>query len=92
MFLPFLQDYKQTLQVACERNRVHDYGWVNWTVAESTPDLVYYQSFFGYGMGWKIHVLDEGEEPSSVSRVFCSRNQAIFSTFIAINLVAYLLN
>jgi hypothetical protein len=38
---------------------------VNWTVATDTPDLVYYQSFLDYGLGWKIHVLDEGEEPNS---------------------------
>ncbi len=37
---------------------------MNWTVTQDTADLVYYQSYFGYGMGWKIHVLDEGEEPN----------------------------
>ena len=75
--------------MACELGRVQKYGWVNWTVAESTPDLVYYQSFYGYGMGWKIHVLDEGEEPSSVRRLFC-RQQAFLTTFFAITLLAYL--
>ena len=43
------------------------YGWVNWTVALQTPDVVYYQSFNAYGMGWKIMVLDEGEEPSQAN-------------------------
>ena len=43
------------------------YGWVNWTVAADTPDVVYYQSFYAYGLGWKIHVLDEGEEPDAAT-------------------------
>ena len=34
-------------------------------MALDTPDLVYYQSYLDYGLGWKIHVLDEGEEPNS---------------------------
>ena len=42
---------------------------MNWTVAQDTSDLVYYQSYFGYGMGWKIHVLDEGEEPNKSVQV-----------------------
>ena len=37
---------------------------MNWTVAAETPDTVYYQSFKAYGLGWKIKVLNEGEEPS----------------------------
>ena len=59
-----LQAYRATLQKSCEANREKEYGWVNWTVAAETPDEVYYQSFFAYGLGWKIKVLDEGEEPS----------------------------
>ena len=58
------QDYFATLQKSCEANREYQYGWVNWTVAAETPDVVYYQSFKAYGLGWKIIVLDEGEEPS----------------------------
>ena len=58
------QAYRATLQKSCEANREKEYGWVNWTVAAETPDEVYYQSFFAYGLGWKIKVLDEGEEPS----------------------------
>ena len=65
----FFQEYKSTLQLACEQYRAHDYGWVNWTVAEETADLIYYQSYYGYGMGWKIHVLDEGEEPNVSAQV-----------------------
>ena len=39
-------------------------------VAENTPDEVYYQSYNAYGMGWKINVLNEGEEPNSVGKLF----------------------
>lgn len=56
------QDYKSSLDLACEPHRSVEYGWVNWTVQTDTPDLVYYQSFNGFGLGWKIHVVDEGEE------------------------------
>ena len=56
-----------TCSLACEQQRSHVYGWVNWTVAADTPDVVYYQSFYAYGLGWKIHVLDEGEEPDAAN-------------------------
>ena len=59
------EDYYNTLQLACEQERRNMFGWVNWTVSQDTPDLVYYQSFYAYGLGWKIHVLNEGEEPNS---------------------------
>ena len=72
----------KTLQLACEQHRTHEYGWVNWTVSAETPDLVFYQSFNAYGMGWKIHVLDEGEEPSSVNKLFI--HQAFMVTFLCI--------
>ena len=38
-----LQDYRNSLDLACETGRNAEFGWVNWTVAEDTPDLVYYQ-------------------------------------------------
>ena len=62
-----LQDYRATLRKSCEANRDKQYGWVNWTVAAETPDTVYYQSFKAYGLGWKIKVLNEGEEPSQAN-------------------------
>ena len=74
--------------MACEENRKFSYGWVNWTVAENTPDLVYYQSFNQYGMGWKIHVLDEGEEPSSVEKIRFE-HQAFIASFLTICLFSY---
>ena len=85
--LSVFQDYKKTLDVACEQHRDHTYGWVNWTVSEETPDLVFYQSFYGYGMGWKIHVLDEGEEPSSVNRNYEPNHFMV--TFVCILLWTY---
>lgn len=54
-------DYVSTLHKACEPGRDHEYGWVNWTVPFDTPDLVFYQSYTGWKMGWKIHVVNEGE-------------------------------
>ena len=55
------QEYFETLELACDTGRKDEYGWVNWTVAASTPKLVYYQSYNGFGMGWQIHVVNEGD-------------------------------
>ena len=60
----FTQAYRDTLQLTCEANGAQQYGWVNWTVAPETQDVVYYQSYYAYGLGWKIYVLNEGEEPN----------------------------
>ena len=30
-------------------------------MAANTPNLVYYQSYNGFGMGWQIHVVNEGD-------------------------------
>ncbi|XP_040577912.2 protein Skeletor, isoforms B/C isoform X2 [Lepeophtheirus salmonis] len=61
------KEYKRTLRLACTEGREQEYGWVNWTVDHNTPDLLYYQSFADYAMGWKIHVLNEGEVPPDVA-------------------------
>ncbi len=37
------QDFRNSLDVACEAGAAGEFGWVNWTVAANTPDLVYYQ-------------------------------------------------
>ena len=55
------QEYFNTLELACANGRRDEYGWVNWTVAANTPNLVYYQSYNGFGMGWQIHVVNEGD-------------------------------
>ena len=33
-------------------------------MAPETPPLVYYQSYNGFGLGWKIRVVNEGDEMS----------------------------
>ena len=58
----FFQDYRGSLDLACETGRNSEYGWVNWTVGAETPDVVYYQSYNGFGLGWKIRVVNEGDE------------------------------
>ena len=39
------RDYFNTLEVVCERGPKENYGLLNWTVAEDTDDVVYYQSY-----------------------------------------------
>ena len=63
------QEYYNTLSLACEPGRNADYGWVNWTVHNETPSLVYYQSYKDFGLGWKIHVVNEGEAINTASSV-----------------------
>ena len=58
------EDYRNTLDLACEPGRENQYGWVNWTVQSDAPSLLFYQSFNGFGLGWKIHVINEGDPTS----------------------------
>uniref|UniRef100_A0A182T1B8 At5g54830-like domain-containing protein n=1 Tax=Anopheles maculatus TaxID=74869 RepID=A0A182T1B8_9DIPT len=54
------EEYKKTLHLSCDE----PYGqpaYLNWTVVEETPDLVYYQCFTHRNLGWKIHVVNPGE-------------------------------
>ena len=49
-FLPiptvcFYREYFESLEVVCERGSKDNYGLLNWTVAEETDDIVYYQSY-----------------------------------------------
>ena len=39
------RDYKETLEVVCEKGSRDKYGLLNWTVAQDTDDIVYYQSY-----------------------------------------------
>lgn len=50
-------DYKKTLTLSCENGEP---SILNWTVAEDTPNLVYYQCYTHNNLGWKIHVVDAG--------------------------------
>ncbi|XP_063629705.1 protein Skeletor, isoforms B/C [Cydia splendana] len=52
------ETYMKTLQLECNEGEP---GILNWTVAEETPDLVYYQCYTHNNLGWKIHVLDPGQ-------------------------------
>ncbi|XP_055697831.1 protein Skeletor, isoforms B/C isoform X2 [Phlebotomus papatasi] len=49
--------YKETLYLDCENNK--EPGYLNWTVAQDTPDLVYYQCYTHKNLGWKIHVVNQ---------------------------------
>ena len=89
-FFIFLGIFRYT-NLALEKGRQF-YGWVNWTVAETTPNVVYYQSYKEYGMGWKIHVLDEGQEPSSVPDKHCQKNHAFMAFLLTICLHAYFIS
>ena len=39
------RDYFATLEVVCEKGSRDNYGLLNWTVAQDTDDIVYYQSY-----------------------------------------------
>ncbi|XP_063869693.1 protein Skeletor, isoforms B/C-like isoform X2 [Scylla paramamosain] len=51
------ETYKDSLYKSCDSGLP---GSLVWTVAEDTPDLVYYQCYSHRNMGWKIHVVDSG--------------------------------
>ena len=52
-------------------------------MAVDTPDLVYYQSYLEFGLGWKINVLDEGEVPNGDVDVRCRLvTSVVLSTLI----------
>ncbi|KAJ8041500.1 HHIP-like protein 2 [Holothuria leucospilota] len=49
-------EYVETLSLVCPEDS--EPGILEWTVAEDTPDIVYYQCYVHRYLGWKIHVLD----------------------------------
>ncbi|XP_049277508.1 protein Skeletor, isoforms B/C isoform X3 [Anopheles funestus] len=53
-------EYKKTLQLSCDDPNGQP-AYLNWTVVDETPDLVYYQCFTHRNLGWKIHVVNPGE-------------------------------
>ncbi|XP_041762003.1 protein Skeletor, isoforms B/C isoform X2 [Anopheles merus] len=53
-------EYKKTLQLSCDDPNGQP-AYLNWTVVDETPDLVYYQCFTHRNLGWKIHVVNAGE-------------------------------
>ncbi|XP_037504740.1 protein Skeletor, isoforms B/C-like [Rhipicephalus sanguineus] len=68
------ESFKQTLRLQCDRGQP---GTFTWTPDKDTPNLVYYQCFTHYYLGWKIVVTDpeEAEQAmeSAASPVLLSR-------------------
>ncbi|XP_049534032.1 protein Skeletor, isoforms B/C [Anopheles darlingi] len=54
------EEYMKTLQLSCDDPNGQP-AYLNWTVLEETPDLVYYQCFTHRNLGWKIRVVNAGE-------------------------------
>ncbi|XP_050068770.1 protein Skeletor, isoforms B/C-like isoform X2 [Anopheles maculipalpis] len=54
------EEYKKTLHLSCD-DPTGQPAYLNWTVIDETPDLVYYQCFTHRNLGWKIHVVNPGE-------------------------------
>ncbi|XP_054266957.1 protein Skeletor, isoforms B/C isoform X2 [Macrosteles quadrilineatus] len=54
---PTFAEFFQTLRLMCDDG---DPAYLNWTVAEETPNLLYYQCYTHQNLGWKIHVVDAG--------------------------------
>lgn len=48
----------KTLKLECEDG---DPAILNWTVAQDTPNLLYYQCYTHNNLGFKIHVVDPGQ-------------------------------
>ncbi|KAH9363232.1 hypothetical protein HPB48_017799 [Haemaphysalis longicornis] len=57
-------DYKRTLKLECDSGQP---GTFTWTPDEKTPDLVYYQCFTHYYLGWKILVTDPRQPDRALS-------------------------
>ena len=77
------REYFNTLELACANGRKDEYGWVNWTVAAHTPSLVYYQSYNGFGMGWQIHVVNEGD-PIGGAQATVAASSLIIAILVAL--------
>ncbi|VDO96523.1 unnamed protein product [Soboliphyme baturini] len=50
------RSFKQTLELVCDNGKS---GYLTWTPDSKTPDVLYYQSYVNFNMGWKIMVTDE---------------------------------
>merc|ERR1719471_630166 len=81
------KDYTATLEVVCEEAGSKDnYGLLNWTVAEDTDNIVYYQSYTHENLGWKIRVLSPGEN-NSLS--LCCCNTLLLLLLLAVQLICH---
>ncbi|XP_046668764.1 protein Skeletor, isoforms B/C [Homalodisca vitripennis] len=54
---PTFSEFFQTLRLMCDEG---DAAYLNWTVAQETPDLIYYQCYTHKNLGWKINVVEPG--------------------------------
>lgn len=53
------EEYNKTLKLTCDPGQS---GQFTWTPDKDTPDVVYYQCFTHYYLGWKISVTNAGDE------------------------------
>uniref|UniRef100_A0A8D8Q2Y6 Protein Skeletor, isoforms D/E n=1 Tax=Cacopsylla melanoneura TaxID=428564 RepID=A0A8D8Q2Y6_9HEMI len=85
------EDYMKTLKLDCQSGEP---AYLNWTVAQETPDLVYYQSYSQSNVGWQIHVVNPGDSLKNVrekqkknsghSLRGCSHRSALYSTIFVV--------
>ncbi|KAI5706345.1 hypothetical protein M8J75_007174 [Diaphorina citri] len=78
------EDYFLTLRLDCQPGEP---AYLNWTVAQETPDLVYYQCYSHNNLGWKIHVVNPGDSlktilgqkksPNGVASTLCSSHSSV---------------
>ncbi|XP_071440906.1 protein Skeletor, isoforms B/C-like isoform X1 [Hetaerina americana] len=57
------EEFFDTLRLMCDDSSEaasSGIAYLNWTVAQETPDLLYYQCYTHNNLGWKIHVVDPG--------------------------------
>lgn len=91
-FITFNQ-YRSSLNYSCEKKGSH--ALLTWTPNQSTPDVVYYQSWTQRNMGWKILILDDYNQGgggsysspavSSASVICLFSNCHLISIFSAVN-------
>ncbi|XP_065078550.1 protein Skeletor, isoforms B/C isoform X1 [Ochlerotatus camptorhynchus] len=53
------EEFKKTLNLVCDDPDAQP-AYLNWTVPEDAPNMVYYQCYTHRNLGWKIIVVDEG--------------------------------
>ncbi|XP_012287850.1 protein Skeletor, isoforms B/C [Orussus abietinus] len=54
------ESFFETLRLECDQGEP---AKLVWTVAQNTPDLVYYQCYTHNNLGWKINVVEAGYRP-----------------------------
>ncbi|XP_055587341.1 protein Skeletor, isoforms B/C isoform X2 [Uranotaenia lowii] len=54
------EDYMKTVHLECD-DPTGQPAYLNWTVVDETPDMVYYQCYTHRNLGWVIRVVNPGE-------------------------------